>query len=495
MIATKPVEASYLVFVHTDAEADIRDLTGFVHVSAYGSRKPVHAQELGSCESFRFITSPELAPYRPAPAADGSQNNPLNTDTGRAITNTRGALPGAGGVPGAAARGTSLMARAFGASQPALSAAGQAAQVAAPYAPVAADGVALASAAGADNSQPSAPGPSAMSSASVPSTSQQRPLMQAAFGDAYAPASPAAASASAPAPGSGNVTRDGNSYSGANVAGDITLNGHTPRGAGQVSTDNMAAGNSLAAGQPRRSLMDMPFDQAGQQSPNLQAPRIANSTNDWAARKQLDNLATGASSILNTTRGGGRDAHRNPSLVAYMQAKQNDQALQQADAAGQTQSLVQRAGLAREGLQQDGANRRSLVSAMLDQEKLGMERETRGYANRAAGQQEQLRGQYLGAKTDEERTRVASQIRAMNGQGSEEAWAHSPGGQVVDPGTNALVPQPGVIYNRRTGQAAQQLRQVAAQPIGESSQAITIRDNPGLSREQKVEALRKLGYS
>ncbi|UBB15433.1 N4-gp56 family major capsid protein [Comamonas odontotermitis] len=71
-IATKPVEASYLVFVHSDAEADIRDLPGFVHVSAYGSRKPVHAQELGSCENFRFITSPELAPYLGAGADIGS---------------------------------------------------------------------------------------------------------------------------------------------------------------------------------------------------------------------------------------------------------------------------------------------------------------------------------------------------------------------------------------------------------------------------------------
>ena len=57
------MEASYLVFVHTDAEADVRDLKGFIHVSEYGNRKPVHAQELGSCENFRFITSPELAPY------------------------------------------------------------------------------------------------------------------------------------------------------------------------------------------------------------------------------------------------------------------------------------------------------------------------------------------------------------------------------------------------------------------------------------------------
>lgn len=71
-IATKPVEASYLVFVSTDAEADIRDLQGFVHVSEYGNRKPVHPQELGSCENYRVITSPELAPYAGAGAAIGS---------------------------------------------------------------------------------------------------------------------------------------------------------------------------------------------------------------------------------------------------------------------------------------------------------------------------------------------------------------------------------------------------------------------------------------
>ncbi|OWG18324.1 hypothetical protein KDK82_1803 [Delftia sp. K82] len=71
-IKTESVEAAYLVFVHSDAEADIRDLTGFLHVSDYGSRKPVSPYEIGSCENFRFITSPELAPYANAGAAIGS---------------------------------------------------------------------------------------------------------------------------------------------------------------------------------------------------------------------------------------------------------------------------------------------------------------------------------------------------------------------------------------------------------------------------------------
>lgn len=70
-IGTTPVEAAYLVFCHTDCEADIRSLSGFVHVSEYGTRKPVNENEIGSCENFRFITSPHLAPYTDSGAPVG----------------------------------------------------------------------------------------------------------------------------------------------------------------------------------------------------------------------------------------------------------------------------------------------------------------------------------------------------------------------------------------------------------------------------------------
>lgn len=71
-ISTTAVEAAYLVFVHTDAEADIRDLVGFTPTSEYGTRKVVSPYELGSCENFRFVTSPELAPYAAAGADVGT---------------------------------------------------------------------------------------------------------------------------------------------------------------------------------------------------------------------------------------------------------------------------------------------------------------------------------------------------------------------------------------------------------------------------------------
>lgn len=71
-IGTQPVEAGYLVFCHTDLEADIRDLAGFKHVAEYGSRKPIHENEIGSVESFRFVLSPELVQDADAGAAIGA---------------------------------------------------------------------------------------------------------------------------------------------------------------------------------------------------------------------------------------------------------------------------------------------------------------------------------------------------------------------------------------------------------------------------------------
>lgn len=61
---TQPIEASYVAVAHTDCEADIRGLAGFVPVAEYGSRKPVCNEELGSVEDVRYVLSPELDPFQ-----------------------------------------------------------------------------------------------------------------------------------------------------------------------------------------------------------------------------------------------------------------------------------------------------------------------------------------------------------------------------------------------------------------------------------------------
>lgn len=69
---TRAVQPAYIVFVHTDAVADIRNLPGFTRVEEYGSFKPIHDREVGACEDFRFISSPLLKPFLAAGASVGS---------------------------------------------------------------------------------------------------------------------------------------------------------------------------------------------------------------------------------------------------------------------------------------------------------------------------------------------------------------------------------------------------------------------------------------
>lgn len=61
---TNAIEPAYLVFVHTDLEADIRNLPGFTPKVEYGTQQQsVHAREIGAVEQFRFVTSPYFRPF------------------------------------------------------------------------------------------------------------------------------------------------------------------------------------------------------------------------------------------------------------------------------------------------------------------------------------------------------------------------------------------------------------------------------------------------
>jgi len=69
--ATDPVAEGYTVYCHTDLEPDIRDLPNFVPAEAYASGTPM-ANEIGKCERFRFITSPDLPSIQDGGAAIGA---------------------------------------------------------------------------------------------------------------------------------------------------------------------------------------------------------------------------------------------------------------------------------------------------------------------------------------------------------------------------------------------------------------------------------------
>lgn len=311
-----------------------------------------------------------------------------------------------------------------------------------------------------------------------------------------APAATAAQSAS-----TGNVTRTGNSYSGTDVSGDITINGQQPRNGGQITAQNMAAADNLSARGiapvlAAANAAPAPGPGLGVAPLGVSAPTVRHSGNSWQAANDLRNARVSASSIMNN--GGRWDRHGkgvvSPERAAYLAMLGTDQALKQAQPGMDQEAMRQNAGLQRTGMQEQGANARAMLSSGIDQQRLGMEQTAAGFKTRAAARLEGLQNAYQSAKTDAERGALARQIREIQGTEKGDQWK----AVALQGGTDAQGNKTESILgavNERTGE----MRRMEAGPrvpaISENAQAISIRDNPSLTREQKVEALRKLGYS
>lgn len=215
------------------------------------------------------------------------------------------------------------------------------------------------------------------------------------------------------APGqNGAVTRNGNSYAGTNVSGDITVNGQAP-GGGAVSAQNMVAADALQARQTPAG-----FQPAGSQPAGVQAPVVRNSTNDWAARKALENMATAASSI--TANGGRFDRNGragSPQAAAYRAALANDFALQQAQPGMDQAAMRENAGIQREGMQQQGSTARDAERNAISRDELGLRRTAAGFQNRAAQRMEDLSGVLLDPNaTPEQRSVAQRNLAALSGK-------------------------------------------------------------------------------
>jgi N4-gp56 family major capsid protein len=81
-IATEPVNAAYVLFAHTNMEADFRDMTGFVETINYASGAPTSEYELGKVEDVRIVLTNHLEPFYGAGSASvtGVLNNGANVD-------------------------------------------------------------------------------------------------------------------------------------------------------------------------------------------------------------------------------------------------------------------------------------------------------------------------------------------------------------------------------------------------------------------------------
>lgn len=82
MYGTDAVAGGFVVYGHTDLEPDIRDLPNFVPAEKYASGKPMD-NELGKCERFRFVLTPDLPSFQDAGASVGATG--LYSTTGSLI--------------------------------------------------------------------------------------------------------------------------------------------------------------------------------------------------------------------------------------------------------------------------------------------------------------------------------------------------------------------------------------------------------------------------
>ncbi len=264
-----------------------------------------------------------------------------------------------------------------------------------------------------------------------------------------APAQPAVATTAAPAAGATEVMpgvfRSGNSYAG---TADAAVAGAAPRG--MPNAGAMAAAEAIYQRQQAAALQ-APRGFAPP-APQYIAPQVPTSANDWETRNNLRNLEVSASSITNnggrfdsrqgTGRGRGRDGVGGMSAaqIAYTDALREDLAARGMQPGMDNATNQINAGVQREAMQQTGSNQRNaadnLVRAAdatargfvdrgrlsLDQKKQEIDAQVRGFEIREATRREELAKRYDAAKTAEEKSAIAQQIRDLSGKQSESPW-------------------------------------------------------------------------
>jgi len=130
--------------------------------------------------------------------------------------------------------------------------------------------------------------------------------------------------------------------------------------------------------------------------------------------------------------------------------QRNEQSRYQTDANAATQ-------LETTGMREAGESQRK-------QGELGLRKEAQGFQSRAAQRQEDLQAKYEAAKTPEERSDIAQQIRDLSGkQEPQNRFTVVPGGQEWDANAGAMRNVPSRVINNQTGLDVERPTQGAGQ--------------------------------
>lgn len=157
-----------------------------------------------------------------------------------------------------------------------------------------------------------------------------------------------------------------------------------------------------------------------------------------------------------------------------------------------TREQMQQAGAdGRAAIAEAGANQRFAQSNALDQQRTAAEVESKGFATRSAQRLEKLYEQYDKA-APEDRAAIAEQLRVLTGKDKPDQYGTVSLGTEVDPVTGMVTNRGDAVFNRANGQIIGQ--SAALPPIEQNPQALAIKNNQNLSRDERAKQLRALGY-
>ena len=195
--------------------------------------------------------------------------------------------------------------------------------------------------------------------------------------------------------------------------------GFAPGFTGQPSAQNMQAANNLAGQEQKRSMMSVMREQqqaAPQQ--NIQMPRQENAYEREARQRERNRIM----GMLQTPMTG--DPRRD------LTASQRQQLVAQLGQESQERQATERNmfGLAGQQLNAEAQRYKADTTAgvwqqrnLVDAARLSMDKQTQGFANRAAAQQEQLRNTVLDEQaTPEQRNTAQRNLAALTGRTSTE---------------------------------------------------------------------------
>ena len=293
------------------------------------------------------------------------------------------------------------------------------------------------------------------------------------------------------------VFRSGNSYSDS-AAGAVA--GTQARGL--PSAQNMAAADALAQQSQQASTARV---MAGQPVERGWSGVIGSDPGTSAAGRERRDLVASLTTPLKGAQNGQLTAAQRNGMLSLLdqeargfQAKANNAtALQQTEMQTNAQrdmTAMREAGdTGRAVLREAGESGRAGARNAVDQGRLGLEQQVRGFDIRAGQRQEKLHQRYEAAKTPEERSAIAQQIRDLAGKPAESPWKIqvTPSTKNADGSTTE-----GSIYryNTQTSQVERVDTSKPQLPLDQNPQAAAIKANTALTREQRAAELRKLGY-